>query len=39
MVWYANHWVGAAMFLPMGLLGGLLPHLGIRENSEASGTS
>ena len=34
MVWYASHWLAHAMFLPMGLLGGLIPHLGIYERAE-----
>ena len=37
MVWYASHWVGHAMFLPMGLLGGLIPYLSTYGHAEKHG--
>ncbi|KAG1676079.1 hypothetical protein FOA52_014944 [Chlamydomonas sp. UWO 241] len=29
LVWYSQQWLGHAMFIPIALLGGLLPHLDV----------
>ncbi|KAJ9518718.1 hypothetical protein QJQ45_018697 [Haematococcus lacustris] len=36
MVWFTNQWMGLTMFLPIALVGGLLPWLNIKERAVAS---
>lgn len=36
MIWFAQHWVGHAMYLPAAAAGALLPWLGIKAAAEAA---
>jgi len=35
MVWYAQHWVATATFLPLSVVGALWPWRGLRQMADA----